>query len=82
MPLLPRSLSQTVAGCLLCEYAAARDQWGGKRGTGGMSEDHDRCFSMMVLGALLTGVFNTNTLPRINIDADVWGESIIMTGVY
>jgi hypothetical protein len=47
-----------------------------------MSEDHDRCFSMMVLGALLTGVFNTNTLPRINIDADVWGESIIMTGVY
>jgi hypothetical protein len=30
----------------------------------------DRCFS------------NTNALPRINIGADVWGESNIMTGVY
>jgi hypothetical protein len=30
----------------------------------------DRCFS------------NTNALPRINIRADVWGESNIMTGVY
>ena len=29
-----------------------------------------------------TGVFNTNALPRINIGADVWGESSIMTGVY
>jgi hypothetical protein len=29
-----------------------------------------RCFS------------NTNALPRINIGADVWGESNIMTGVY
>jgi hypothetical protein len=26
--------------------------------------------------------FNTIALPRINIDADVWGESSIMTGVY
>jgi len=26
--------------------------------------------------------FNTNALPRINIGADVWGESSIMTGVY
>ena len=26
--------------------------------------------------------FNTNALPRINIDADVWGESSIMTCVY
>jgi hypothetical protein len=26
--------------------------------------------------------FNTNALPRINIDNDVWGESSIMTGVY
>jgi hypothetical protein len=26
--------------------------------------------------------FNTNALPRINIGADVWGESRIMTGVY
>jgi hypothetical protein len=30
----------------------------------------DRCF------------FNTIALPRIIIDADVWGESSIMTGVY
>ncbi len=29
-----------------------------------------------------TGVFNTNALPRINIGADVWGESSIMTDVY
>jgi len=47
-----------------------------------MSEDHDRCFSTLVLGAFSTGVFNTNALPRINIGADVWGESSIMTGVY
>ena len=26
--------------------------------------------------------FNTNALPRINIGADVWGESNIMTSVY
>jgi hypothetical protein len=26
--------------------------------------------------------FNTNVLPRINIGANVWGESGIMTGVY
>jgi hypothetical protein len=26
--------------------------------------------------------FNANALPRINIGADVWGESGIMTGVY
>jgi hypothetical protein len=32
-------------------------------------------------GAFSTGVFNTNALPRINIGADVWGESSIMTGV-
>jgi hypothetical protein len=25
--------------------------------------------------------FNTNALPRINIGANVWGESSIMTGV-
>ena len=49
---------------------------------GGMSEDNDRCFSTLVLGAFSTGVFNTIALPRINIDADVWGESSIMTGVY
>ena len=49
---------------------------------GGMSEDHDKCFSILVLGVFSTGVFNTNALPRINIDANVWGESNIMTGVY
>ncbi len=47
-----------------------------------MSEDNDRCFSILVLGAFSTGVFNTNELPRINIDAYVWGESSIVTGVY
>ena len=46
-----------------------------------MSEDHDRCFSILVLGAFSTGVFNTNSLPRLNIGADVWGGSSIMTGV-
>jgi hypothetical protein len=39
-------------------------------------------YSILVLGAFSTGVFNTNALPRINIGADVWGESSIMTGVY
>jgi hypothetical protein len=35
-----------------------------------MCEDHDRCFSILVLGAFSTGVFNTNALPRINIGTD------------
>ena len=43
------------------------------RDAGGMSEDHDRCFSILVLGTFSTGVFNTNALPCINIGADVWG---------
>ena len=36
---------------------------------GCLCEDHDRCFSILVLGAFSTGVFNTNALPRINIVA-------------
>ena len=36
------------------------DRWSGKRAAGGMSGDHDRCFSILVLGAFSTGVFNTN----------------------
>jgi hypothetical protein len=46
-----------------------------------MSEDHDSCFSTLVLGAFRQVFFNTNALPRINIGADVWGESGIRTGV-
>ena len=57
LPLLPRSSAPTVAGCRLGGYPAGRDQWGGKRAAGGMSEGHDRCFSMLVLGAFSTGVF-------------------------
>ncbi len=30
-----------------------------KDSAGGMSEDHDRCFSILVLGAFLTGVATT-----------------------
>ena len=29
------------------------------------TEDHDRCFSILVLGAFSTGVFNTNALPKV-----------------
>ncbi len=36
-----------------------------------VSEDHDRCFSTLVLGAFSTGVFNTNALPHIDIGTDV-----------
>ena len=62
---------------------AGFDRWSGKCAAGGMSGDHDRYFSILVLGAFSTGVFNINALlPRINIGADVWGESSIMTGVY
>jgi len=64
-------------------YCSFRNKiYPGKRGTGGMSEDHDRCFSMLVPGAFLTGIFQHQCIPRINIDADVWGETSIMTGVY
>jgi hypothetical protein len=53
----PSSSAVTVAGCRLGGYPAGRDRWGGKRAAGGMSEDHDRCFSMLVLGAFSTDVF-------------------------
>jgi hypothetical protein len=43
-----------------------------------MSEDNDRCFSTLVLGAFSTGVFQHHCIPRINIGADVWGESSIV----
>jgi hypothetical protein len=78
----PISSGQTVSGCLLGGYPVGRDQWGGKRTAGGMSEDNDRCFSTLVLGAFSTGVFNTIALPRINIGTDVWVELSIMTGVF
>ena len=80
----PAPLSaQTVAGWLVWADILL-DVIGGVESAlrGGLSEDHDRCFSTLVLGAFSTGVFNTNALPRINIGADVWGESSIMTGVY
>ena len=48
-----------LVGFRLGGYPAGRDRWGGKRAAGGMSEDHDRCFSMLVLGAFSTGVFST-----------------------
>ena len=57
VPLHPRS--STVSGCQLGGYPAGRDLWGGTNVAGGMSEDHDRCFSMLVLGAFSTGVFLT-----------------------
>jgi hypothetical protein len=53
----PRSSALTVAGCRLGGYSVGRDRWVGKRAAGGMSEDHDRCFSTLVLGAFSTGVF-------------------------
>jgi hypothetical protein len=51
--------TQTLAGCRLGGYPTGRDRWGGKRAAGGMSEDHDRCFSMLVLGGFSTGVFQS-----------------------
>jgi hypothetical protein len=53
----PRSSVPTVADCRLGGYPVGRDRWGGKRAVGGMSEDNDRCFSTLVLGAFSTGVF-------------------------
>jgi hypothetical protein len=37
--------------------------------------------STLVLGAFRQVFFNANALPRINIGADVWGESDIITSV-
>jgi hypothetical protein len=51
------SSSPTVAGCQLGGYPVGRDWWGGKRAAGGISEDNNRCFSILVLGAFSTGVF-------------------------
>jgi hypothetical protein len=66
--------SPRAAHCI-ANNSAGCDLWSGKSAEGEMSEDHDRCFSILVLGAFSTGVFNTNALPRINIGAYVWGES-------
>jgi hypothetical protein len=66
--------SPRAAHCI-ANNSAGCDRWSGKSAEGEMSEDHDRCFSILVLGAFSTGVFNTNALPRINIGAYVWGES-------
>jgi hypothetical protein len=57
VPLPPSSSSQIVTGCRLGGYTAGRDRWDGKSTAGGMSEDHDRYFPMLVLGAFSTGVF-------------------------
>jgi hypothetical protein len=43
-------------------YPVGRDWWGGKRVEGGMSEDNDRCFSTLVLGAFSTGVFQHHSM--------------------
>jgi hypothetical protein len=51
----PRSSAPTVAGCRLGGYPVGHDRWGGKRAAVGMSEDNDRCFSTLVLGAFSTG---------------------------
>jgi hypothetical protein len=53
----PRSSAPTKAGYRLVGYPVGRDRWGRKRAAGGMSEDNDRCFSTLVLGAFSTGVF-------------------------
>jgi len=53
----PCSSAQTVTGCQLGGYPVGRDLWGRNHDAGGMSEDNDRCFSMLVLGAFSTGVF-------------------------
>ena len=52
----------------------SRSETLGPRTTTGVSQ---RLFS----GHFRQVFFNTNALPRINIGADVWGESGIMTGV-
>ena len=38
-------------------YSVGRDQWDGKRAAGGMSGDHDRCFSILVLGGIFDRCF-------------------------
>jgi hypothetical protein len=73
VPLQPSSCSPTVVGCRLGGYPAGRDLWGGKsakRAAGGMSEDHDRCFSTLVLGAFSTGVYQLGCPSTLHIG---WG---------
>jgi hypothetical protein len=51
-PPLDGSCRWVPRGSLGCDpslnvpYSAGRDQWSGKRAAGGMSGDHDRCFSI------------------------------------
>jgi hypothetical protein len=53
----PLSSAPTVSGCQFGGYPVGRDWWGEKQAAGGMSEDNDRCFLPLVLGAFSTGVF-------------------------
>jgi hypothetical protein len=65
MSFQPLSSVLTVSGCLLGGYPVGRDWWGGNHDEGGMCEDKDRCFSMLVLGAFSTGVFQHHCItPR------------------
>jgi len=57
VPLPPRSSAPTVAGCRLGGYPVGRDRWDGKRAAGGMPGDHDRCFSILVLGGIFDRCF-------------------------
>jgi hypothetical protein len=72
------SATLSVAGCVREPISSV----GWKACCGRDVRGQRQVFLNVVLGAFSTGVFNTNALPRINIGADVWGESSIMTGVY
>ena len=82
VPLPPRSSSPTVAGCLLGGDHTGRDWWVESTLREGCLRTTTGVCQCWFSGHFRQVFFNTNTLPRINIGADVWGESSIMTGVY
>jgi hypothetical protein len=81
VPLPPRSSSPTVAGCLLGGDHTGRDWWVESTLREGCLRTTTGVCQCWFSGHFRQVFFNTNTLPRINIGADVWGESSTMTGV-
>jgi hypothetical protein len=57
VPLLPRSSSQTVAGCQLGGYPAGRDRWGRNRIVGGMLPHINIVSEVWGESSIMTGVY-------------------------
>jgi hypothetical protein len=59
VPLLPRSSSQTVVGCLLGGYPVGRDWWGGDHVVGGVLPRINIGANVWGESSIVTGVYQS-----------------------